>query len=133
MGPYSYASQILLNPRADALQGFSRSWLKTYKKIDKPKWLKMSRYLLVDPASSKKKGSDCTAIGVIALGVDGNYYLLDGVRDRLNLTERTERLFKLHRDWQIKHPVRYEKYGMQADIEHIKAEMEHQNYRFPIV
>lgn len=133
MGPYTYAAQVLLNPRADALLGFERSWLRHYKQIVMAKWLKMSRYLLVDPASSKKKGSDSTAMGVVALGVDGNYYLADGVRDRLNLTERTQRLFELHRKWKIREPVRYEKYGMQADIEHIKAEQEHQNYRFPIV
>ena len=94
--------------------------------------MKMSRYLLVDPASAKKKGSDRTTIGVVCLGVDGNYYLADGIRDRLNLTERTFRLFELHRKWNIQHPVRYEKYSMQADIEHIKAEMEIQNYRFRI-
>lgn len=133
MGPYSYSSQILLNPRADALQGFERKWLKYYKTISMSSWLKMSRYILVDPASSKKKGSDFTSMGVIALGQDGNYYLADGLRDRLNLTERTSRLFDLHRKWKIRLPVRYEKYGMQADIEHILSEQERENYRFPIV
>ena len=133
MGPYSYASQILLNPKADALQGFRRDWLRFYKKIEMAKALKMSRYLLVDPASSKKKGSDYTSMGVIGLGMDGKYYLLDGIRDRLNLTERAERLFQLHRHWKIKLPVRYEKYGMQADIEHIKSRQEAENYRFDIV
>ena len=29
MGPYTYAAQILLNPKADALQGFKREWLRT--------------------------------------------------------------------------------------------------------
>lgn len=133
MGPHTFAAQILLNPKADALLGFKREWLMQYKAIGQTKWLKMSRYLLVDPASSKKKGSDYTSMGVIGLGTDGNYYLLDGVRDRLNLTERTARLMQLHRDWQIQLPVRYEKYGMQADIEHIKSQQEIQNYRFPII
>jgi predicted phage terminase large subunit-like protein len=133
MGPYSYASQILLNPRADALQGFERSWLRYYKQVVMGKWMRMSRYILVDPSSSKKKSSDFTAMGVICLGTDGNYYLADGIRDRLNLTERAERLFQLHRKWKIRNPVRYEKYGMQADIEHIKSRQEAENYRFDIV
>ena len=132
MGPYTFAAQMLLNPKADALQGFKREWVQKYKSISRDKFMKMSRYLLVDPASAKKKGSDRTTMGVICLGVDGNYYLADGIRDRLNLTERTFRLFELHRKWNIQHPVRYEKYSMQADIEHIKAEMEIQNYRFRI-
>ena len=130
MGPYTYAAQILLNPKADALQGFKREWLRHYREIRQ--WMRMSRYLLCDPASSKKKGSDYTSIGVIALGLDQKFYLLDGLRDRLSLTERTARLFDLHRKWKIRHPVRYEKYGMQADIEHIKTEQERQNYRFDI-
>ena len=133
MGPYSYASQILLNPKADALQGFRREWLRYYKRIEESKWKRMSRYLIVDPANSKKKGSDYTSMGVVALGFDRKRYLLDGIRDRLNLTERTERLFDLHRKWEIRLPVRYEKYGMQADIEHIKSKQEDENYRFDIV
>lgn len=133
MKEYAYASQILLNPKADALQGFQRPWMRHYKQITMNQFMRMSRYLLVDPASSKKKSSDHTAMGVVCLGTDGNYYLADGIRDRLNLTERAERLFTLHRKWKIKHPVRYEKYGMQADIEHIKSRQELETYRFDIV
>jgi len=131
MGPYSYASQILLNPKADALQGFKREWLRFYTAISKGQSDRMARYLLVDSASSKKKGSDYTAMWIVGLGGDGNYYCLDIVRDRLNLTERTERIFTLHRKW---HPceVRYDKYGMMVDVEHIKNRQETENYRFDI-
>ena len=44
----------------------------------------LSRYILVDPASEKKKDNDYTAMVVIGLGADDNYYILDIVRDRLN-------------------------------------------------
>ena len=131
MGPYSYASQILLNPRADALQGFKREWLKHWSTIHKGQWKKMIRYLLVDPASSKKKGSDYTAMFIIGLGSDGNYYVLDMVRDRLSLTERAEKVFELHRTWRPLE-VRYEKYGLMADVEHIKSRQESENYRFDL-
>ncbi len=132
MGPHIYAAQVLLDPKADALLGFKREWLRYYKQMPESSWKKMTRYLIVDPASAKKKSSDRTAIAVIGLNTDGNYYLLDAVRDRLNLTERSARVFELHRKWDIKQPVRYEKYGMQADIEHIQAQMEIINYRFII-
>jgi predicted phage terminase large subunit-like protein len=91
----------------------------------------MNKYILVDAASSKKKGSDFTAMWVIGLGTDGNYYVLDMVRDRLSLTERAERLFDLHRRWKPRQ-VRYERYGLQADIEHLKTKMEADSYRFDI-
>ena len=126
-----YASkncQILLNPRADALQGFKREWLRYYTRIDHRK---MNAYILVDAASSKKKGSDYTSMNVVGLGTDGNYYLLDMVRDRLNLAERLERLFTLHRKWKPKQ-VRYERYGLMADIEAIRARQELETYRFDV-
>ena len=50
----------------------------------------------------------------------------------MNLTERAARLFELHRKWKIKFPVRYEKYGMQSDVDHIKSRQESENYRFDI-
>ena len=128
MGPYTYAAQILLNPRADAMQGFKREWLRYYTKIRSDE---MNKYILVDAANSKKKGSDYTSMWVIGLGHDGNYYALDLVRDRLNLTERADRLFDLHRKWRPKQ-VRYERYGMMADIDHIKARQEDEMYRFDI-
>lgn len=128
MGPYTYAAQILLNPKADSLQGFQREWLRYYSK--KP--TKTNNYILVDSANSKRKDSDYTAMWVIGLGQDQNYYVLDMVRDRLNLTERAARLIELHRKWKPKQ-VRWEQYGLMADIQHIKSVQEAEGYRFDIM
>ena len=128
MGPYTYAAQILLNPKADSLQGFQREWLRYYTK--KP--TKTNNYILVDSANSKRKDSDYTAMWVIGLGQDQNYYVLDMVRDRLNLTERAARLIELHRKWKPKQ-VRWEQYGLMADIQHIKSVQEAEGYRFDIM
>lgn len=129
MGPYTYAAQILLNPKADAMQGFKREWLNKYKKLSPEK---LNWYLLVDAASSKKKGSDYTSIWAVGLGVDNNYYCIPVVRDRLNLKERSDALFAAHREYKPKEPVRYEKYGLMSDIEHMQSRMEQENYRFKI-
>lgn len=128
MGPYTYAAQILLNPKADALQGFKREWLRKYRNI---RLEALNWYLLVDAASSKKKGSDYTSMWAVGLGQDGNYYAVPEIRDRLNLKERGDRLFDLHRKYKPKQ-VRYEKYGLMSDIEHYQARMENENYRFSI-
>lgn len=128
MGPHTYAAQILLNPKADALQGFKRDWMRYYKNINAAK---MNKYLLVDAAASKKRRSDYTSMWIIGLGSDQNYYVLDMVRDRLNLTERADRVFAMHRKWRPLQ-TRYERYGMQGDIEHIKARQEAENYRFDV-
>lgn len=128
-GPYTYAAQILLNPKADALQGFKREWLRHYKRMNVSS---MNWYVCVDAASSKKKGSDYTAMWAIGLGRDRNYYCIPEVRDRLNLKERGDRLFGLHRKYKPKQ-VRYEKYGLMSDVEHYQARMENENYRFQII
>ena len=136
MGPYVYAAQILMNPLADALQGFKREWLRFYKKLEPAQIKRMNVYILVDSANAKRKDSDYTAMWVIGLNSDGNYYALDIIRDRINLTERADRLMTLHRKFaglgcNIKQ-VRYERYGIMADIDHIKTVQESENYRFDI-
>lgn len=129
MGPYTFACQMLQDPVADKAMGFKEEWLQYYK--TKPNTKGWNIYLLVDPAGKKKSTNDYTVMEVIGLAPDSNYYLLDAVRDRLNLTERTKKVFELHRKWKPK-AVGYEQYGMQSDIEHIKFVQEQENYRFPI-
>lgn len=127
MGPYTFACQILLDPKADDTQGFRREWLKHYEKAP----TKLNRYILVDAANSKKKGSDYTAIWVVGLGQDDNYYALDMIRDRLSLTERAEAVMRLHRKWRPLQ-TRYEQYGLQADIDYLHERMEREQYRFQV-
>jgi phage terminase large subunit-like protein len=128
-GPYTFACQMMQNPKADEKQGFKESWIKYYS--DHHGGEGMNVYILCDPANDKKKTSDYTAMWVIGLGGDNNYYCLDLYRDRLNLTERTKLLFDLHHTW---NPigVGYEKYGKDSDIAHIESEMEAKNYRFEV-
>ena len=127
-GPYVFSSQMLLDPVADEAQNFRIEWIKTW---DAQNTNNLRIYILVDPASKKKKHSDYTAMFVIGLGLDRNYYIIDMIRDRLNLTERMQVLFGLH---EMYRPVAvgYEEYGMQSDIEHLQYVMEQRNYRFPI-
>jgi predicted phage terminase large subunit-like protein len=127
-GPYTFASQMLLNPIAEEKQSFRPDWLIRADSDGGG----MNKYIVVDPASAKKKSSDYTSMFVIGLSSDQNYYVLDMIRDRLSLTERADAVFSLHKRWK---PLRvgYEKYGMQADIEHLRDRQRRENYRFEIV
>lgn len=129
-GPYTFAAQMLLNPIADDTQGFKSDWVNYYKQVGDYK--NYNKYILVDPANEKKKSSDYTSMVVIGLGQDENYYVLDAIRDRLNLTERADALFSLHKRWK---PMRvgYERYGIMSDIQHIQDRQQRENYRFEIV
>jgi predicted phage terminase large subunit-like protein len=128
MGQYTFACQIMQNPKHDSTQGFKREWLQHWTP-DKGRGL--NKYILVDPANSKKADADYTVFWVVGLGPDENFYVLAVIRDRLNLTERTDRLFALHRTWKPLE-VRYETYGLQADIAHMQTVMNDEKYRFKI-
>lgn len=110
--------------------GFNADDFQKYN-LDFSKRQDYNVYIFVDPASGRGKKTDFTSIFVIGLGRDHKYYVLDGCRGRLNLTERTSRLFELVRKWNPLQ-VYYEQYGMQADAEHIRDKQEQQNYRFSI-
>lgn len=129
MGSYVAACQLLQNPLADNAMGLSSDWLMEYDLLkDTSGW---NFYLLGDPANKKKKSSDYTVLVVIGLAPDNNYYLVDGVRDKYNLTQRTEKVFEFHRKWK---PIKtgYEEYALSCDIEHIEFVQELENYRFVI-
>jgi len=130
MTAYNFGCQYLINPTADKIQGFDENWLRHWH----PKNLsKMNLYLLVDPANAKNKKNDYTSMGVIALSEDQNYRMVEGIRARLNLTERTRELFRLHKKYgRLIKAVGYEQYGMQADKQHIEYVQDQEQYNFKI-
>lgn len=129
MGSYVFSCQMLQNPIADSSQGFKREWVRYYSNVppDDCVW-----YLLVDAANGKRKNNDYTSMWAVGLGSDGNYYCVPEVRDRLNITERAQRLIALHRKYKPIE-VRYERYGMMGDIAYIKKVQEETQYRFDII
>lgn len=134
MGPYTYACQMGQNPSADSTQGFKHEWVRQYQNAN---LAGLNKYILVDAASGKRKekDNDYTSMFCVGLGPDKKFLVLDMLRDRLNLAERTRALFEMHKKF-IPFGgvlgVGYEEYGMQADIQHIKDKQEIENYRFDI-
>lgn len=126
----TWTSLYQQRPRPMEGAEFKREWLCWYEQM--PRRKNINVLMLVDPASGKQKTSDYTAIWVIGLGQDGNYYVLDMVRDRLNLTERAAAVFRLHKKYKP-YEVRYERYGMSADIDYLQEKQERDAYRFRIV
>lgn len=108
--------------------GFDKEWLRYW---DPYNFTNLNRYILVDSANEKKANSDYTAMIVVGIGDDDNYYIIDIVRERLNLTERAQKLLQLHRKYRPL-GVAYEKYGKDSDIQHIEYIQVQENYRFTI-
>lgn len=130
--PRNWLALYQQQPRPDGGGEFRREWLNFYDGTPDDAKSGTNRYILVDAANGKRATNDYTSMWVVGLGQDDNYYVLDMIRDRLNLTERASALMTLHRKWKPM-SVRYERYGMMADIQHIKDLQRRENYRFEIV
>lgn len=138
MDVYTFSAQMLQNPISSNLQVFKPEWVQYYDNHSKNFSVKgMNLYICVDPANAKKTTSDYTAMMVIGLAPDNNYYLLDIIRDRLDPAERIKVLIQLHMKWSklsSNNPkVVYEQYGMMTDGFYLKVAQEKINYRFPVV
>lgn len=123
-GPATIATQQLQNPAAGNEAMFRKEWL-SFSDI-RPATLNV--YIMVDPAHSKKKGSDNTAMAVIGVDSGNNKYLLDGYRHKMGLKERWTAMSGLRKVWMAQPGVQmvkvgYERYGMQADLEYFEEQM----------
>lgn len=127
------AAQMLQNPAAGNEALFRKEWLK-FTDI-RPATLNI--YIMCDPASSRKKGSDSTAIAVVGIDAGGNKYLLDGYHHKMSLTERWLAIKGLRLVW-LRAPgvqmvkVGYERYGSTSDLEYFEERMRIEREAFPI-
>lgn len=127
------AAQMLQNPAAGNEATFSKEWLRF---IDiRPATLNV--YILCDPASSKKKGSDSSAIPVIGIDAGGNLWLLDGYCHKMGLAERYQAIKGLRKVWQAMPGVQqvrvgYERFGLTSDLEHFEIQMQRDKDVFEI-
>jgi len=128
MGPYIFAAQMLLDPLQEDKQGFDEKWMKYWPaQIFK----NLNIAIFCDPASKKGKLNDYTVFFVVGYGPDKNFYIVDMIRDKMNLTERATTLFNLHQKYEPSF-VGYEQSAMMNDMEHFQYVMNEHNYRFHI-
>lgn len=119
-------------PRGASGDKFTEGMLLRYQSNPIEMARSMNVYIIVDPCGNNKTNrSDYATFAVIGVGADGNFYILDMIREKLELKDRGEVLMNLHRKWKPIN-VYYEQYGMQSDIQAIQMMQEHENYRFPI-
>jgi len=130
LGPTMAAALLDCNPVGDETRMFRREWWQSCERM--PARELLNAYIFVDSANAQRKTSDFTVMWVVGLGQDRNYYLLDGIRDRLNLSQRTRALFRLVEQWT---PITtfWEQVGAMSDVQHIQAEQDAIGWHFPIL
>lgn len=133
-GSANAALQMRCDPNAGESRGFSEDWLRWYDDDDPqvPYFSLMTTLCMVDAANERSKGSDYTCFWVASLGWNGVIYIRHIVRDRLNLVQRGNAMFRIARTF---HPVqtRYERYGIMVDTQYLIERQKTEGHRFQII
>lgn len=130
-GEYIYSCQYMLEPVSKKDRKFKPEWFSNY-------WDELPKFfavcILVDPANARKKTAKYTAMVVHAVDQEKNWYLIDGVFDKLSATQRVEALFGLVRKWYLYlRLVSYETIGFQeTDRVFIERKMKEESIYFSI-
>ncbi len=92
-----FNSQMLMKPDDPAKRNFKQEMIAYFFGIPSCNF-----YLLVDPASKRKKKSDFTAMLVVGVSAVGKYNIVDGIRDKLDPKQRIDMAIGLAIKWNIK-------------------------------
>lgn len=91
LGPYIYANQYMNEIIPSEDQDFKASWLKYYDELPDLYYT----FAFLDPAISTQDTADFTALVVVHVDVDGNWYIEQAKRYRINATETIDLLFSV--------------------------------------
>jgi len=125
---YDYQCQMLLDPTPTGKSVFDPGWLKYYERLPG----KLFHIILVDPARAKKEHSDYTVMLVVGVDNLGNYFVVDMIRDRLDLGQKWDKLRGLVDKYKCRTVV-YERVGMTVDIEYLNMMMQQMGIYFDII
>ena len=138
MAGFVFATQMLCNPQETSSFRFLREWLP--QSIDQNYMLSnkddFNFYIIVDPANTKSKDSDYTAMWTIATTRDKTYIGADLIYDKLLPTERRDTLFEQVKLWtnsRGKPVVFYESNSMSSDSAMIMEKQAELDYYFEMV
>lgn len=130
MSGYVFSCQYMLNPVPEEDQTFRPEWWKRegfyYDDRTLPTNLRIA--IFVDPANSQKKKSDYTSLFVVGVDDRQEYWVLDLVRDKLDVEGRANLAISYAIKYDI-HNINYESVGFQnTDAYIIKRISREKNY-----
>lgn len=129
MGPYTFTTQMLVQPVSLKAGSLKVEWLKNW--WDAKKLAGHNIYLIIDPSAGKSEKSDFTAALLVGLSWDKKIRVIDMRRERIGLQKRWEMLLSYQQKFKPIHTF-YEEIGMQSDRDHFRHQMKQINYFFNI-
>lgn len=95
MGSYIFANQYQNEIIPDGDQVFKKSWLRFYSELP----TKKHTFAFIDPALSQADTADFTGLTVVDVDVDGNWYLRNAQRFKINPTQIVELVFNVNQQF----------------------------------
>lgn len=92
LGSYMFANQYLNQIVPLGEQPLKREWLRYYEALP----LKKRTFAFIDPAISQADSADFTALTVIDVDEDQNWYLRNAQRFKINPTQIVDLIFKVY-------------------------------------
>lgn len=137
IGSEAFASEFQNDPVDMASQAFKSSFKRTYKYSElmtaegdiKP----MVNFLTLDPAYSGKKTSHYTAMVVVSVDGENNWYVRDIFRERASELEVVNKFMELASKWGVAKAGVETVFLQKNFMTSIKAEMQRRNQYFEIV
>ena len=133
--PNDVACQLLLSPQSAGQRHFDLNQVLRYEV--RPRYLVV--YILIDPAHSKRKGADETAMVVVGVSLGQHFYVLEVICHRMALDERYRRMRDLREKYSPENMsgisichVYYESWGAKTDAQALKLMMELDGLNFDI-
>ena len=113
-------SQMLQTPIGDGELLMKKEWFNQYQRVPS---IPMNIYIFADTAQRQGRNNDRTVMWVVGYGSDRRKYVLDCVVDRINQSQRCERLFGLVEKWQPSLTL-WETNAAPDDIEYFTKQMD---------
>ncbi len=125
--PWVWNCQMKLNPEDPSKMSFKKEMIQYYDAVPR----ECVFYLVVDPASKRKKRSDYTAMMVVGIDSTGKRYIVDIIRDKIDPKNRIDAGIDLAIKWNIKE-CGWEEVGLGDDNFYLE-EKRREKQRFFIV
>ncbi len=116
-GEVTFAAEYLQEPLKNSALGLNFELLQ-YHTITNTSNLYL--YLICDPATEQKKNSDYTAMLLIGIDSGGSVIVIDGIRERLKLSQRWQAINYFYDNYPKLKRIYYEKSGMNTDLEYFR-------------
>jgi len=98
LGPYIYANQMLNRIIPEGDQDFKKDWIKYYDEIPK----NTNTFAFIDPAISQEESADFTAVVIVDVDTENNWYIRAAKRYKITATKIIQLVFQIEEKFKPK-------------------------------